>query len=133
MENLNKNILRGSFAKVINDSLLESTTLDKSLICIILDQGNSKGHLIPTVQINNDIRQFLCLAPTKAFVRNLSCSCQSIETSNFYYIKFNIKNIRESLRDELIYKLSCNIGLKHKCAWCSYIQNGVLRRIQLHY
>ena len=88
---------------------------------------------MPTVQINNDIRDFLCLSPTKGYIKNLSCSHQSIETSNDYYIKFNLKNISDNIKDELIYKLSCSISLKYKCAWCRYIYHGVIRNIQLHY
>ena len=122
------------FSEVINASILKDSSLDDSFVCIILTLRNSsEKSFIPTVQINNDIRDFLCLSPTKGYIKNLSCSHQSIETSNDYYIKFNLKNISDDIKDELIYKLSCSISLKYKCAWCRYIYHGVIRNIQLHY
>jgi len=122
------------FSEVINASILKDSNLDDSFVCIILTLSNSsEKSFMPTVQINNDIRDFLCLSPTKGYIKNLSCSHQSIETSNGYYIKFNLKNISDDIKDELIYKLSCSIGLKYRCAWCRYIYHGVIRNIQLHY
>ena len=122
------------FSEVINASILKDSSLDDSFVCIILTLSNSsEKSFMPTVQINNDIRDFLCLSPTKGYIKNLSCSHQSIEASSDYYIKFNLKNISDDIKDELIYKLSCSIGLKYKCAWCRYIYHGVIRNIQLHY
>ena len=122
------------FSKVINESILKDSSLDDSFVCIILTLSNSsEKSFMPTVQINNDIRDFLCLSPTKGYIKNLSCSHQSIETSSDYYIKFNLKNISDDIKNELVYKLSCDIGLKYKCAWCRYISHGVIRNIQLHY
>ena len=122
------------FSEVINESILKDSNLDGSFVCIILTLSNSsEKSFMPTVQINNDIRDFLCLSPTKGYIKNLLCSHQSIETSNDYYIKFNLKNISDDIKDELIYKLSCRMGLKHKCSWCRYIYHGVIRNIQLHY
>ena len=122
------------FSKVINESILKDSNLDGSFVCIILTLSNSsEKSFMPTVQMNNDIRDFLCLSPTKGYIKNLSCSHQSIETSNDYYIKFNLENISDDIKDELIYKLSCSLGLKYKCAWCRYIYHGVIRNIQLHY
>lgn len=122
------------FSEVINESILKDSSLDDSFVCIILTLSNSsEKSFMPTVQINNDIRDFLCLSPTKGYIKNLSCSHQSIETSSDYYIKFNLKNISDDIKDELVYKLSCGIGLKYKCAWCRYIYHGVIRNIQLHY
>ena len=122
------------FSKVINESILKDSNLDGSFVCIILTLSNSsEKSFMPTVQMNNDIRDFLCLSPTKGYIKNLSCSHQSIETSNDYYIKFNLENISDDIKDELIYKLSCSLGLKYKCAWCRYIYHGVVRNIQLHY
>ena len=122
------------FSKVINESILKDSNLDGSFVCIILTLSNSsEKSFMPTVQINNDIRDFLCLSPTKGYIKNLSCSHQSIETSSDYYIKFNLKNISDDIKNELVYKLSCNIELKYKCAWCRYIYHGVIRNIQLHY
>ena len=122
------------FSEIINASILKDSSLDDSFVCIILTLSNSsEKSFMPTVQINNDIRDFLCLSPTKGYIKNLSCSHQSIETSSDYYIKFNLKNISDDIKNELVYKLSCDIGLKYKCAWCRYIYHGVIRNIQLHY
>ena len=122
------------FSEVINESILKDSSLDDSFVCIILTLSNSsEKSFMPTVQINNDIRDFLCLSPTKGYIKNLLCSHQSIETSNDYYIKFNLENISDDIKDELIYKLSCSLGLKYKCAWSRYIYHGVIRNIQLHY
>ena len=122
------------FSEVINASILKDSSLDDSFVCIILTLSNSsEKSFMPTVQINNDIRDFLCLSPDKGYIKNLSCSHQSIETSNDYYIKFNLKNISDDIKNELIYKLSCSMGLKYKCSWCRYIYHGVVRNIQLHY
>ena len=90
------------FSEVINASILKDSSLDDSFVCIILTLSNSsEKSFMPTVQINNDIRDFLCLSPTKGYIKNLSCSHQSIETSNGYYIKFNLKNISDDIKDEL--------------------------------
>ncbi len=122
------------FSKIINESILKDSNLDDSLVCIILTlKKNSEKIFMPTVQINNDIRDFLSLYPNKGYIKNLLCSHQNIEISNDYYIKFNLKNISDDIKDKLIYKLSCSLGLKYKCAWCRYIQHGVIRNIQLHY
>jgi hypothetical protein len=122
------------FAKVINDLIIKDSKTDKSYVCILLSlSSNSDKSLLPTVRVNNDIRQYLCLSPTKGSINNLSCSNQNIENANHYYIKFNINNINDSLVDEVLFKLACNLGLKYKCEWCSYIYRGNSKNIQLHY
>jgi len=121
------------FTRVINDLIIKDSCADTSYVCIILTfSSHSDKSLIPTVKVNNDIREYLCNEPTKGYVGNLSCSHQGINNSNSYYIKFNLNNIRDNV-DELVYKLTCNIGLKYKCSWCSYVRNGIVRNIQLHY
>ena len=120
------------FTRVINDLIIKDSCADTSYVCIILTfSSHSDKSLIPTVKVNNDIREYLCNEPTKGYVGNLSCSHQGINNSNSYYIKFNLNNIRDNV-DELVYKLTCNIGLKYKCSWCSYVRNGIVRNIQLH-
>mgnify|MGYP001338514517 CR=1 FL=1 len=124
----------GVFTKVINDLIVKDSCLDESYVCIILIlSNNSDNTIIPTVKIHNDIRQYLCPSKKNGYVSNLSCSHQNIENSEQYYIKFNLNDLSEDNRDETIYKLSCSIGLKHKCSWCAYVHNGVIRNIQLHY
>ena len=121
------------FTRVINDLIIKDSCADTSYVCIILTfSSHSDKSLIPTVRVNNDIREYLCNGPTKGYVGNLSCSHQGINNSNSYYIKFNLNNIKDNI-DELVYKLTCNIGLKYKCSWCSYVRNGIVRNIQLHY
>ena len=121
------------FTRVINDLIIKDSCADTSYVCIILTfSSHSDKSLIPTVKVNNDIREYLCNEPTKGYVGNLSCSHQGINNSNSYYIKFNLNNIRDNV-DELVYKLTCNIGLKYKGSWCSYVRNGIVRNIQLHY
>ena len=121
------------FTRVINDLIIKDSCADTSYVCIILTfSSHSDKSLIPTVKVNNDIREYLCNEPTKGYVGNLSCSHQGINNSNSYYIKFNLNNIKDNV-DELVYKLTCNIGLKYKCSWCSYVRNGIVRNIQLHY
>ena len=121
------------FTRVINDLIIKDSCADTSYVCIILTfSSHSDKSLIPTVRVNNDIREYLCNGPTKGYVGNLSCSHQGINNSNSYYIKFNLNNIKDNI-DELVYKLTCNIGLKYKCSWCSYVRNGIVRNIKLHY
>ena len=121
------------FTRVINDLIIKDSCADTSYVCIILTfSSHSDKSLIPTVKVNNDIREYLCNGPTKGYVGNLSCSHQGINNSNSYYIKFNLNNIKDNV-DELVYKLTCNIGLKYKCSWCSYVRNGIVRNIKLHY
>ena len=121
------------FTRVINDLIIKDSCADTSYVCIILTfSSHSDKSLIPTVKVNNDIREYLCNGPTKGYVGNLSCSHQGINNSNSYYIKFNLNNIKDNV-DELVYKLTCNIGLKYKCSWCSYVHNGIVRNIKLHY
>ena len=127
-------LLDGIFTRVINDLIIKDSCTDTSYVCIILTfSSHSDKSLIPTVKVNNDIREYLCNAPTKGYVRNLSCSHQGINNPNTYYIKFNLNNVNDNGIDELIYKLTCKIGLKYKCSWCSYVRDGVIRNIQLHY
>ena len=122
------------FAKVINDLIIKDSKLDESYVCILLSlSSNSDKSLLPTVRVNNDIREFLCLSPTKGSISNLLCTHQNIENPDHYYIKFNIKNINNDLVDEILFKLACNLGLKYKCGWCSYIFRGISKDIQLHY
>ena len=121
------------FTRVINDQIIKNSCADTSYICIILTfSRHSDKSLIPTVKVNNDIREYLCNGPTKGYVGNLSCSHQGINNPNSYYIKFNLNNVKNNI-DELIYKLTCKIGLKYKCSWCSYVRNGIVRNIRLHY
>ena len=121
------------FTRVINDQIIKNSCADTSYICIILTfSRHSDKSLIPTVKVNNDIREYLCNGPTKGYVGNLSCSHQGINNPNSYYIKFNLNNVKNNI-DELIYKLTCKIGLKYKCSWCSSVRNGIVRNIRLHY
>ena len=121
------------FTRVINDQIIKNSCADTSYICIILTfSRHSDKSLIPTVKVNNDIREYICNGPTKGYVGNLSCSHQGINNPNSYYIKFNLNNVKNNI-DELIYKLTCKIGLKYKCSWCSYVRNGIVRNIRLHY
>ena len=122
------------FTRVINDLIIKDSCADTSYVCIILTfSSHSDKSLLPTVKVNNDIREYLCHAPTKGYVGNLSCSHQNINNPDTYYIKFNLNKVKDSDVDELVYKLTCNIGLKYKCAWCSYIHKGIVKKIQLHY
>ena len=121
------------FTRVINDLIIKDSCADTSYVCIILTfSSHSDKSLLPTVKVNNDIREYLCNAPTKGYVGNLPCSHQGINNPNSYYIKFNLNNVKNNI-DELIYKLTCKIGLKYKCSWCSYVRNGIVRNIRLHY
>ena len=64
------------FAKVINDLIIKDSKLDESYVCILLSlSSNSDKSLLPTVRVNNDIREFLCLSPTKGSISNLLCTC----------------------------------------------------------
>ena len=75
------------FAKVINDLIIKDSKLDESYVCIILSlSSNSDKSLLPTVRVNNDIREFLCLSPTKGSISNLLCTHQNIENPDHYYI-----------------------------------------------
>jgi len=122
------------FTRVINDLIIKDSCADASYVCIILTfSSHSDKSLLPTVRVNNDIREYLCNAPTQGYVGNLSCSHQNISNPDTYYIKFNLNRVKDSSVDELVYKLTCNIGLKYKCAWCSYIHKGIVKKIQLHY
>ena len=87
------------FTRVINDLIIKDSCADTSYVCIILTfSSHSDKSLIPTVKVNNDIREYLCNGPTKGYVGNLSCSHQGINNSNSYYIKFNLNNIKDNLR-----------------------------------
>ena len=122
------------FTRVINDLIIKDSCADASYVCIILTfSSHSDKSLLPTVKVNNDIREYLCNAPTQGYVGNLSCSHQNISNPDTYYIKFNLNKVADNAVDELVYKLTCNIGLKYKCAWCSYIHKGIVKKIQLHY
>lgn len=122
------------FTRVINDLIIKDSCADTSYVCIILTfSSHSDKSLLPTVKVNNDIREYLCNAPTQGYVGNLSCSHQNISNPDTYYIKFNLNKVEDSDVDQLVYKLTCNIGLKYKCAWCSYIHKGIVKKIQLHY
>ena len=122
------------FTRVINDLIIKDSCADASYVCIILTfSSHSDKSLLPTVKVNNDIREYLCNAPTQGYVGNLSCSHQSLSNPDTYYIKFNLNKVVDNAVDELVYKLTCNIGLKYKCAWCSYIHKGIVKKIQLHY
>ena len=122
------------FTRVINDLIIKDSCADASYVCIILTfSSHSDKSLLPTVRVNNDIREYLCNAPTLGYVGNLSCSHQNISNPDTYYIKFNLNKVADNAVDELVYKLTCNIGLKYKCAWCSYIRKRKIKKIQLHY
>ena len=60
------------FTRVINDQIIKNSCADTSYICIILTfSRHSDKSLIPTVKVNNDIREYLCNGPTKGYVGNL--------------------------------------------------------------
>ena len=82
------------FTRVINDLIIKDSCADTSYVCIILTfSSHSDKSLLPTVKVNNDIREYLCNTPTKGYVGNLSCSHQHISNPDTYYIKFNLNKV----------------------------------------
>ena len=127
------------FTRVINDLIIKDSCADTSYVCIILTfSSHSDKSLLPTVKVNNDIREYLCNAPTKGYVGNFVMFTSKYKQPMILTI-LNLKKIqlllvnkvKDSDVDELVYKLTCNIGLKYKCAWCSYIHKGIVKKIQL--
>jgi len=122
------------FSRNIHLLNIERSGSDESLVNIILtlNEGNVDS-FIPTVQVNNDIRKYIYSLNKRIEIKKLSCGHQGIESQNSLYIQFNLGLSDNDLSDDFIYKLSCHLGLKYKCHWCSYIFKGKIRNIQLHY
>ena len=123
------------FSRNIHLLKINKSKFDQSLVNIILTLNErSTDSIIPTVQVNNDIRKYICSLDKRIEITGLSCGHQGIENQKCFYIQFNlVVNKNKGSDDDLIYKLACYLGLKYKCQWCSYILQGKIRNIELHY
>ena len=129
----------GIFASIASHASLFSLIKNKSLVEIFL-WSSSLGNNIPLVQFNDDIREFCCdeKYPNLHFkidwnIKNLSSTINtSTKNTHSYVIRFNI-NIDDDVADDLIYMLTCFLGLKYRCVRCAYHYGDKEREILLHY